>query len=213
MLHPKQIFVLCGMTPFLEYLSDKALPGYVLVKNARTRFASGLGNQVVEMEHAEWSNSLEELEARIPKPSLLQHREAQEMARWRFTEEELKSEAFHYNTFPSALLNESGDREVFGSSYTIFWVVEPDMESCIERILNHFEHTSDQAITAEQLKSVWHATVERIFFRKTDEDSATLHFLYEEMLELLIERIQALPNAPADEAWDALNEEPDWGDA
>jgi hypothetical protein len=55
--------------------------------------------------------------------------------------------------------------------------------------------------------------INRIFFMKGEQNALDLHLLYEELIENLIARINALPNAPVPEAWDILNEDPFWDEA
>ncbi len=196
----------------MQFLADKPLPGYALLKNAKTRLVPGLGYQVYTFDDAHWSLSIAELQATLPKPTLLSSKEAKELASWRFSEDEIANHQFSFNTLPSALVNEAGDQELFGESYTIFWVSEPNTEWLVNAVCSLFPADSSTPISAEVLREVWGNTMDRLFFRQSGEDGLELHMLADEMIDAVIEAINNLPNAPDPSAWEALNEEPDWGD-
>jgi hypothetical protein len=201
------------MTEFQRFLADYKPPGFVLLKNAQTKFLSQMGFQVHTFDTAIWSESFETLMQAIPSPRLLQNKEAKELAAWRFSEQEIAQAAFHFDTLPESLVSESCDLKIFGESYSIFWVVEPDEEWVIEAITQRFNTPNNSPIEAELIQKVWNETVNRIFFLKRNETALDLHVLYEDLIEKLIERINALPNAPSPEAWDVLNEDPFWDEA
>jgi hypothetical protein len=83
----------------------------------------------------------------------------------------------------------------------------------MEAILPHFETPDNARIDAPLIQRVWNETINRIFFMKREQNALDLHLLYEELIENLIARINALPNAPVPEAWDILNEDPFWDEA
>lgn len=200
------------MTPFMQFLSDKSLPGYALLKNAKTKLVPGVGYQVQSFDDIQWNIKIEPLLELLPKPELLSGKEARELAAWRFSEEEINNQQFNFNTLPSALLNEAGDMEIFGCAYTLFWVAEPDTDWLVNAVIACFNSNPSEKISAEQLKQVWGNTMDRLFFRQSGQEGVELHILADEMIDEVIAAINALPNAPNPEAWDALNEEPDWGD-
>jgi hypothetical protein len=201
------------MTEFQRFLADYKPPGFVLLKNAQTKFLSQMGFQVNTFDTAIWSESFETLMQAIPSPRLLQNKEAKELAAWRFSEQEIAQAAFHFDTLPESLVSESCDLKIFGESYSIFWVAEPDEEWVIEAITQRFNTPNNSPIEAELIQKVWNETVNRIFFLKRNETALDLHVLYEDLIEKLIERINALPNVPSPEAWDVLNEDPFWDEA
>jgi hypothetical protein len=201
------------MTEFQRFLADYKPPGFVLLKNAQTKFLSQMGFQVNTFDTAVWSESFETLMQAIPSPRLLQNKEANELAAWRFSEQEIAQAAFQFDTLPESLVSESCDLKIFGESYSIFWVAEPDEEWVIEAITQRFNTPNNSPIEAELIQKVWNETVNRIFFLKRNETALDLHVLYEDLIEKLIERINALPNAPSPEAWDVLNEDPFWDEA
>ena len=201
------------MTEFQRFLSDYKPPGFVLLKNAQTKFLSQMGFQVNTFDTAIWSDSFETLMQAIPSPRLLQNKEANELAAWRFSEQEIAQAAFQFDTLPESLVSESCDLKIFGESYSIFWVAEPDEEWVIEAITQRFNTPNNSPIEAQLIQKVWNETVNRIFFMKRNETALDLHVLYEDLIEKLIERINALPNAPSPEAWDVLNEDPFWDEA
>ncbi len=196
----------------MQFLADKPLPGYALLKNAKTRLVAGLGYQVYAFDDAQWSPTISELQSTLPKPTLLSTKEAKELASWRFSEDEIRNQQFSFNTLPSALVNEAGDHELFGESYTIFWVAEPNTDWLVNAVCALFSANSSAAISADELREVWGNTMDRLFFRQSGEDGLELHMLADEMIDAVIEAINKLPNAPDPSAWEALNEEPDWGD-
>ena len=200
------------MTAFMQFLADKPLPGYALLKNAKTRLVAGFGYQVYAFDDAQWSPTIAELQSTLPKPSLLSTKEAKELASWRFSEDEIRNQHFSFNTLPSALVNEAGDQELFGESYTIFWAAEPNTDWLVNAVCSLFPANSSAAISADELREVWGNTMDRLFFRQSCEDGLELHLLADEMIDAVIEAINKLPNAPDPSAWEALNEEPDWGD-
>lgn len=197
------------MSSFQEYLKDKALPGWAMLCNAEISFVPGEGSRIDSFEDARWSNSFSALRDLIPSPVLLDTREARELSSYRFSEEELKSGAFSYNDKPAALTNEASDQELFGESWTIFWVVPPDKEAVIAAMLDVLEKESGGSkISAELLKQVWNNYLERIFFRLNgDEDMFEMHLLYDEIFNEVVERIQGLTNAPDEDSWAVLNED------
>jgi len=201
------------MTDFQRFLQDYKAPGFVRLKNAQTKFVATLGFQVHSFDEATWSNSFSDLLSSIPNPTLLDNKEAKELAGWRFSEAEIAARNFKFDTLPESLVSESSDLKLFGESYTIFWIAEPDENWVIEAILPHFETPQNTAIDAALIQRVWNETISRIFFMKREQNALDLHLLYEELIENLIARINALPNAPAPEAWEILNEDPFWDEA
>lgn len=196
------------MTPFLEFLNDKALPGFALLKNARTSLVAGLGYQVSSFDEAHWSGDFDSLLQKIPKPELRSTKEAIELAGWRFSEDEIQNKQFAFNTYPNGLVSEANDFDLFGESYTIFWVALPEEEWLVETVLKMFD--SSKKIDGQALKQVWEHTIDRIFFRRTEEMDVELSFFFEEVVSVIVEKINALPNAPDEHDWEALNDEPQW---
>lgn len=201
------------MTDFQRFLQDYNAPGFVLLKNAQTKFVATMGFQVHSFDKAFWSHSFAELLQSIPSPSLLDNKEAKELARWRFSEDEIAARNFTFDTLPEALVSESCDLKLFGESYTIFWIAEPNETWVIDAILPKFETPNNTPIDALHIQRVWNETINRIFFMKREQNALDLHLLYEELIENLIARINALPNSPAPEAWNVLNEDPFWDEA
>ncbi len=192
------------MTPFLQYLTDKQLPGYALVKNAVTQFVPGKGYQMTSFEEAHWSMNMEDLLLKIPKPVLQNTREAKEYAGYRFSPEEIKAQDYQFDTMPSALLNEADDATVFGESYSILWVAEPEDEWLQKVIIERLNEQSSDSISGEVILSVWENTIDRVFFRMKDEQEEPLALLFDDLINNLIEAINQLPNAPEPSAWDVL---------
>jgi hypothetical protein len=201
------------MTDFQRFLHTYTPPGFVLLKNAQTKFVAALGFQVHSFDEAIWSDSFSELLQTIPTPTLLNNKEAKELAGWRFSENEIAAGNFKFDTLPESLVSESGDLKLFGESYTIFWIAEPNEDWVIDAILRRFETSNNAPIDASLIQRNWNETINRIFFMKREETALDLHVLYEELIENLIARINALPNAPAPEAWEILNEDPFWDEA
>jgi hypothetical protein len=196
------------MTEFQQFLKEYNPPGFVLLKNAQTKFVAQMGFQVSTFEDAKWSDSFDLLWQSIPTPKLLQTKEAKELAIWRFSEDEINDAHFTFDTLPESLVSEAADLKIFGESYTIFWIAEPDEEWVISAVLRQFQKHGDARIDGQRIRQVWNETVNRIFFVKREESDFDLHLLYEDMVENLIERINALPNAPLAEDWEILNEDP-----
>jgi hypothetical protein len=192
------------MTPFLQYLADKQLPGYALVKNAVTQFVPGKGYQMTSFEEASWSTNMDELVVKIPKPVLQNTRDAREYAGYRFSPEELKAGDFHFDTMPSALLNEANDTTVFGESYTILWVAEPEDEWLQKVIIDRLNEQESDSISGEVILKVWEETIDRVFFRSIDEQEEMMALVFDELINNLIDVINQLPNAPEPSAWDVL---------
>lgn len=200
-------------SPFLEYLNDKSLPGFALLKNTQIAQVPRQGARIVGFDEAHWSQSIADLRAMFPKPLLLQTREAKEQASYKFSEEQLKNGDFSFEDLPISLTNESSDRELFGESYTIFWCVPADKEAVISLLIAELSSDETTEITGEMLKKLWDEKVNRIFLHYTGEVDVLAHgLLQDELHEELIEAINALPNAPSEDAWDALNEDVFWGD-
>jgi hypothetical protein len=201
------------MTPLLEYLADKPLPSFVLLKNANLKFTLGKGYLISHFETVEWSEYFEPLLLKIPKPQLQQNREAKELANYRFSEEELKDGVFHFDNLPSGLLSESNDQVVFGESYTIFWVIPPDKEAVLGLVCEKLEKEAHGKISAEQLKNLWDSCIDRIFIRYDEHSDITeIALLMQDLQEKLIERISGLDKAPTEEAWEVLNEDEFWNE-
>jgi hypothetical protein len=196
------------MTEFQRFLQHYTPPGFVLLKNAQTKFVAQMGFQVSSFEEAKWSDSFDTLCQSIPSPKLIQTKEAKELAAWRFSEEAINHAQFTFDTLPESLVSEAADLKIFGESYTIFWIAEPDEEWVISKVLNAFAKEGNARIDAPCIQKVWNETVNRIFFVKREESAFELHLLYEDLVESLIERINALPNAPLPEDWEILNEDP-----
>lgn len=194
------------MTPFLQYLADKQLPGYALLKNAVTQFVPEKGYQISGFDEAHWSNGIEELENKIPQPVLQNTREAKEYSGYRFSPEELKTEDFHFDTMPSALLNEANDMTVFGESYTILWIAEPEEDWLQSEIIQLFNAKTQEKIGESDILEIWDKTINRIFFRTNGDEEVSLVLIFDDLISSVVEAINALPNGPDEATWDALNE-------
>jgi hypothetical protein len=201
------------MTTLLQYLEDKPLPCWVLLKNANLKFTLGKGYLITDYEEIEWSPFFEPLVSKMPPPVLQNTREAKELASYRFSEEELKAEVYRYDNLPAALLNEANDREIFGESWTIFWVIPPDKEAVISLVCDKLEKEAHGKISAEQLKNLWDSCIDRIFIRYEENAEITeVAMLMQDLQEELIERISSLDKAPNEEAWEVLNEDEFWNE-
>lgn len=194
------------MTPFLQYLADKQLPGYALLKNAVTQFVPEKGYQISGFDEAYWSKNMEDLMTKIPKPILQNTREAREYSGYRFSPEELKTQDFHFDTMPSALLNEANDMTVFGESYTILWVAEPEEEWLQKTIVELFNARTNEKIVETDILAIWENTINRIFFRTNGEQEMSLVLIFDDLISSVVDAINALPNGPEEATWDALNE-------
>ena len=197
------------MTSFLEFVSDKPLPGFAMLKNARVDLIPGQGHRVTNYEEAFWSDDIESLRSQIPGPLLQSTKEARELIQYKYSEDELRDKSFYFEDEPTALLSESNDREIFGESWTIFWVVRPDKEEIISLILTELEGGADERISAAQLEEAWDNKVNRVFFSNDEkvEDLLELTLVYEELQEELMDRINESPKAPLPESWEILNED------
>jgi len=202
------------MTPFLEFLSDKILPGFAMLKNASVNLIPGQGHRVTRFEEAFWSNDIGSLRSQIPTPQLQATKEAMELIHYKFSEEELSKKHFHFEDEPSALLSESNDKEIFGESWTIFWVVRPQKEEIISIVLTELEKGAEERISAGQIEEVWDNKINRVFFRHDEEvdDLVELTLVYEELQEELIKRVNESTKAPLPESWEILNEDYLWSE-
>lgn len=200
-------------SPFLEYLADKQIPGFALLKNITIENVPRKGMRISGFDESYYADSYGALQQMLPSPKLLKTREAKEQASYKYSEKDLEEANFVFDDLPVSLTNESSDRELFGESYTIFWVVPAEKEVILELLLADFNANPDIQITAEQIKTTWHEKLNRIFFHFTgDADTAHLAMIQEEIEEDLIELISNLPNAPVESAWEILNEDIFWGE-
>ncbi|MFN5318621.1 MAG: hypothetical protein ACK5CY_07250 [Bacteroidia bacterium] len=196
------------MTPFQEFVKQHKAPGFILLKNARTRFVSSIGYQVSTFEDAQWNEQIQPLIDQIPKAQLLPSKEARELASWRFSDEEIQDGQFTFDTFPASLLSETTDLDLFGASYTIFWIAEPDTDWIINAVLLRFEALPQESIiTKEYIRDIWNQTIERIFFYPHRDIETELFLKFDEVIDEIVSRINALPNAPLPESWNVLNDE------
>ena len=201
------------ISPFLEYLADKQIPGFALLKNVKIENVPRKGMRISGFDESQYADSYGALQTLIPSPKLLETREAKEQASYKYSEADLRAANFVFDDLPLSLTNESSDRELFGESYTIFWVVPADKEVIMELLLADFKAYSESQITAEQIKATWHEKLNRLFFYFTgDGDTMHLAEIQEELEEDLIEAINNLPNAPDESAWEVLNEDIYWGE-
>jgi len=196
------------MTPFQEFVKQHKAPGFILLKNARTRFVSSVGYQVSAFDDAHWNEALQPLMDQIPKAQLLQSKEARELATWRFSDMEIKEGQFTFDTFPASLLSETTDLDLFGASYTIFWIAEPDADWIIGSVLSRFEALPQEIkIAKENIRDIWHETIERIFFYPHRDIETELFLKFDEVIDEIVARINALPNAPLPDDWNVLSDE------
>jgi hypothetical protein len=196
------------MTPFQEFVKQHKAPGFILLKNARTRFVSSVGYQVSAFDKAEWNEELQPLIDQIPRAQLLPSKEARELATWRFSDKEIQQAQFTFDTFPASLLSETTDLDLFGESYTIFWIAEPDIDWIIDAVLSRFEALPKESIiTKESIRDIWNETLERIFFYPHCDIETKLFLKFDEVIDEIVARINALPNAPLPEAWNVLTDE------
>jgi len=197
-----------AMTPFQEFVKQHKAPGYILLKNARTRFVSSVGYQVSAFDDAQWCEQLQPLINQIPKAQLVPSKEARELATWRFSEKEIRQAEFTFDTFPASLLSETTDLDLFGESYTIFWIAEPDVDWIIGAVLSRFEALPKEShIAQESIRDIWNETIERIFFYPHRDIETELFLKFDEVIDEIVSRINALPNAPLPEAWNVLTDE------
>jgi hypothetical protein len=200
------------MTPILEFLQEKQLPGWLLVHNANL-VTEAAGLRIASFDEAFWSDSFDELGAKIPKAHLKNSKEAKELAGYRFSEEELKQGDFSFDTMPAALMNEGNDKDLFGESWTMFWVAPAEAETTIALISHALESGATGKISPEQIKQCWIERVDRIFFRQPEDmEVMDLLQLHEDFNEGLIPAINALDCAPDEESWEILNEDVFWDD-
>jgi len=200
-------------SPFLEYLADKQIPGFALLKNVTIENVPRKGMRISGFDESHYADSYGALQQLIPIPKLLDTREAKEQASYKYSEADLRTANFVFDDLPLSLTNESSDRELFGESYTIFWVVPADKEVIMELLLADFKANPESQITAEQIKATWHEKINRQFFHFTGEaDTVHLAMIQEELEEDLMEVINQLPNAPDESAWEILNEDIYWGE-
>jgi len=196
------------MTAFQEFVRQHKAPGFVLLKNARTRFVSGIGYQVSTFESAQWNEQLQPLLQCIPKPQLLHSKEARELASWRFSDEEIMQGHFAFDTFPASLLSETTDLDLFGECYTIFWIAEPDAEWIIGSVLSRFESLPKEKVIAEEaIREIWNETIERIFFYPHRDIETELFLKFDDVIDEIISKVNALPNAPLPASWNVLSED------
>ena len=200
-------------SPFLEYLADKQIPGFALLKNVIIENVPRRGMRISGFDESHYADSYSALQQLIHIPKLLETREAKEQASYKYSEADLRDANFVFDDLPLSLTNESSDRELFGESFTIFWVVPADKEVIMELLLADFKAYPESQITAEQIKTTWHEKLNRLFFYFTgDGDTIHLALIQEELEEDLIEAINNLPNAPDESAWEVLNEDIYWGE-
>ena len=200
-------------SPFLEYLTDKQIPGFALLKNVTIENVPRKGMRISGFDESHYADSYGALHQLIPIPKLLETREAKEQASYKYSEADLRAANFVFDDLPLSLTNESSDRELFGESYTIFWVVPADKEAIMELLLADFKANPESQITAEQIKALWQEKLNRLFFHFSGEaDTIHLALIQEELEEDVIEAINNLPNAPEESAWEVLNEDIYWGE-
>jgi hypothetical protein len=200
-------------SPFLDYLADKQIPGFALLKNVTIENVPRKGMRISGFDESHYADSYGALQQLIPSPKLLGTREAKEQASYKYSEKDLEEANFVFDDLPVSLTNESSDRELFGECFTIFWVVPAEKEVILELLLADFKANSEIQISAEQIKATWNEKLNRIFFHFTGEaDTIHLAMIQEEIEEDLIEAITSLPNAPDESAWEILNEDIFWGE-
>ena len=200
-------------SPFLEYLADKQIPGFALLKNVTIENVPRKGMRISGFDESHYADSYSALQQLIPSPKLLDTREAKEQASYKYSKAQLSAAQFIFDDLPVSLTNESSDRELFGDSYTIFWVVPAEKEVILELLLADFKANPEGQITAEQINATWQEKLNRLFFHFTGEaDTIHLAVIQEEIEEDLIEAINSLPNAPEESAWEILNEDIFWGE-
>ena len=200
------------MTPILEIISQQQLPGWLLLKNATLGRAEGFGQRVSGFDAYWWEDSFEKISQHLPVPVLLETREARELATWRFSEDEINAGRFTFDTLPNALLNEGNDKEEFGSSWTIFWVVPPDKDRIIALVCDALSALAgDGKILDIHISQVWKSRVNRLFVAHRDDlDSFQLMEIHEAVENELVVAVNALENAPEEAAWDILNDDFPW---
>jgi hypothetical protein len=202
------------MTPVLEIISKQQLPGWLLLKNASLSRAESFGQRISNFDAHHWASSWEDVSANLPVPILQNNREARELASWRFSDEQIAQGDFTFDTLPEALLNEGNDREVFGESYTIFWVVPANAEQIISLVCDALNSLAGEGkILDIHLAEVWKTRVSRMFVAHNDDlDSFALMEIHQAVDEGLIDAVNALPNAPDEGAWEILNDDFPWDD-
>jgi hypothetical protein len=201
------------MTPLFEVLADKQLPGWLLVKNAVISGDDGSGHRIASFDEHYFSDSFDELKAKMPKARLADTREAREYASYRYDEAAIKAGSFEFNDLPISLMNEGSDRELFGESWTMFWVVPPNKDEVIKLITDYLTANADGKISSDLIHTCWNERLNRLFFRHNEElEMEELMYLYQDLHEEVIPAINALECAPDEESWEILNEDVFWDD-
>lgn len=201
------------MTPLFEVLADKPIPGWILIKNAIIAGDDGSGHRISSFDEHHYSTSFDELIAKMPKAILQDTREAKEYASYRFSEAEIKAGEYQFNSLPIALMNEGSDKELFGESWTLFWVVPPSKDEVIELVCAYLRENAEEKISADLIHTCWDERVNRLFFRHNEElDMMELMHLYQDLHDELIPAVNALECAPDEENWEILNEDVFWDD-
>jgi len=201
------------MTPLFEVLADKPIPGWILIKNAVIAGNDGSGHRIASFDEHYYSTSFEELKEKMPKAVLQNTREAKEYASYRFSEAEIKAGDYHFNDLPISLMNEGSDRELFGESWTLFWIVPPNKDEVIKLVCDYLSENSDGKISADSILTCWNERVNRLFFRHNEQlDMTELMHLYQDLHDELIPAVNALECAPDEESWEILNEDVFWDD-
>ncbi|MCB0819536.1 MAG: hypothetical protein KDC13_02850 [Bacteroidetes bacterium] len=202
------------MTPVLEIISQKELPGWLLLKNAGIGRAEGMGQRISGFDAHFWETSFEAILAHIPKPVLLNNKEARELASWRFSDEEIAEGRFSFDTQPNALMNEGNDKDVFGESWSVFWAVPADKDLIIKYVCDALvELAGDGKINESHIEQVWNSRVSRMFIAHNDDlDGFALMEIHQAVDEELIEAVNQLPCAPDESAWEVLEDDFPWDD-
>jgi len=187
----------------LEYLKSNRQPAMFLIRNFEFNEESQIinGGELISV-----SNEPDVLFSKVPKPDYPEDERIQKIFDEEFgiLNQENFEEDTDYNTFntrPYELYgNENHDREYFGESYTIAFIIPPDIDLIKDFIQDFFNrhYGNGKKICEFGIADFWSDVLDRHIVYPPEEDSIVCD-LWDQMVEVTEKIMMSMPNPPTEQ--------------
>ncbi|MEQ9422907.1 MAG: hypothetical protein RJQ09_00715 [Cyclobacteriaceae bacterium] len=135
------------MKKLSEALDIVLLPRLVLIKDLT--FEEGFKEDPTfdTGKFIAYSEDIFELRNQIPSPKYPEGKEQQELYKFKFGND--NPESAYYTDLPSDLFDDNPDSKIFGTSYTIVWLVPTDIDQTVASLVKRVKEGYTQEETVE----------------------------------------------------------------
>jgi hypothetical protein len=173
-------------------------PCFLLIKNLDFEHPSDLDSPVSRGELLGHSTSFDELKKKIPAPQLPDEDYKLSLFEKKFGETKISLAQFDDSPWDIAD-GEPNDYEIFGESYTIIWVCNPNEDGIAEYLV-------EQYLMSRDLITIWELYIDRMHIHPYYSLDQTSEDYYENICNAFEYNVNKCKNPPSEEEWDSLNE-------